>query len=558
VAAHADAVAEAAAEVRATPIARVLVVDDHAASLEAVSAILEPLELDVVRAHSGPEALRACLRDDFAAVVLDVQMPGMDGFEVAALLRARPRTSHTPILFLTGESASDIAAMRAYTSGAVDYLVKPPEPAVLRSKVAVFADLWRRAEEIREQERTVAEMAAREERRRVEEEARAQHVRAEAALAAERERAALIQEAVAIALFTRQAGNPPRVVWVSPNVERVLGYPARTIIAEPSFWWGRVHPDDRERVRAAHAEVSHDGPIELDYRWQGPDGEHRWYQERSVHRGGAVLGTWLLVHEQKMLEEALRTTNEELEARVERRTAELAARNEELEAFASAVSHDLRAPLRAIAGFSSILAQSTPLLPPEGLQALERIQGGVRRMGALIDDLLALSRVSRVELHRERVDLSAVAGEVIAELRERDPKRNVVAHVDPGLVVEADPGLTRVLLENLLGNAWKFSRGREPARVEVRGETREGETVIAVADNGVGFDMAWSGHLFRPFHRLHDPTEYEGTGIGLATAARIVRRHRGHIEAQASPDKGATFRFTLGEAERRSPPGTGG
>jgi signal transduction histidine kinase len=422
----------------------------------------------------------------------------------------------------------------------------------------VFADLWRRAEEMREQERALAELAAREERHRHEEEARETRAHAEEAIAEERAKAALVQEAVSIALFSREVGDPPRVVWVSPDVEGVLGFPTRRFTADPSFWWDRVHPDDRARVRSAHAEVSRDDSVVVDFRWRGSDGAYTWFQERAVHRGGAIMGTWLLIQEQKLLEEALRTANEDLEERVERRTAELAARNEELEAFAFAVSHDLRAPLRAIAGFSAILEQSAPQLPPECVQALSRIQSGVRRMSALIDDLLALSRVSRAEMQRSAVDLSAIAREVLAELAENEPKRAVVTEVEPGIVADADPGLARLLLENLLGNAWKFTRDRDPARIALRSVGRAGEPAYAVVDNGVGFDMQYAGHLFRPFHRLHDASQYAGTGIGLATAARIVKRHGGTIEAEAAPEQGASFRFTFGEGASRSPPGTAG
>jgi signal transduction histidine kinase len=247
--------------------------------------------------------------------------------------------------------------------------------------------------------------------------------------------------------------------------------------------------------------------------------------------------------------EALRANEARLEARVAQRTAELTSANRELESFSYSVSHDLRAPLRAIDGFSQALREDEgERLSPEGLQLLVRLQAAATRMGQLIDDLLQLSRVTRADLNREPVDLSALASSVAEQLRQQEPGREVTFALQPGLAAQGDARLLRVLMENLLGNAWKFTSRRSGARIELFAETVGGVTHYAVRDNGVGFDMAYAGKLFSPFQRLHKATEYPGTGIGLATAQRIVQRHGGHIEAQAMPGAGALFRFTLQEA----------
>ncbi|WP_309889678.1 CHASE3 domain-containing protein [Archangium sp.] len=247
--------------------------------------------------------------------------------------------------------------------------------------------------------------------------------------------------------------------------------------------------------------------------------------------------------------DALRASEARLEARVALRTAELSAANHELESFSYSVSHDLRAPLRAMDGFSQALREDEgPRLSPEGLQLLDRMQAAATRMGLLIDDLLQLSRVTRAELKREPVDLSALASAVADELRQREPGRDVTFSLQPGLATQGDARLLRVLMDNLLGNAWKFTSKRSGAHVEFFAETREGRTHYAVRDNGVGFDMAYASKLFSPFQRLHKATDFPGTGIGLATVQRIVHRHGGDIQAEATPGGGATFRFTLQES----------
>jgi signal transduction histidine kinase len=246
--------------------------------------------------------------------------------------------------------------------------------------------------------------------------------------------------------------------------------------------------------------------------------------------------------------DALRASEARLESRVAQRTLELTAANKELESFSYSVSHDLRSPLRAIDGFAqALLEDDGPRLSPEGMRLLSRLQGAATRMGQLIDDLLQLSRVTRAGLQREPVDLSALATSVLQELRQREPARDVTCSIQPGLLARGDPRLLRVLLENLLGNAWKFTSKRPGAHIEFFSEALNGVPHYVVRDNGVGFDMAYAGKLFSPFQRMHKPSDFPGTGIGLATVQRIVHRHGGDISVQATPGKGATFRFTLQE-----------
>ena len=233
-----------------------------------------------------------------------------------------------------------------------------------------------------------------------------------------------------------------------------------------------------------------------------------------------------------------------LESRVAERTEQLESANRELEAFSYAVSHDLRAPLRSINAFSRILLEDHAAELGDGTSHLNRINAASKRMGTLIDDLLQLSKMGRHELHRGEFDLSQHAREVIDELRQADPSRKVEVVIPGSLPANGDSRLVRVVVENLLRNAWKFTSKRAAPHIEVG--VHDG--VFFVRDNGAGFDAARATKLFAPFHRMHTDADFEGTGIGLATAHRVIQRHGGRIWADSAPDQGATFSFTLGAA----------
>jgi len=264
-----------------------------------------------------------------------------------------------------------------------------------------------------------------------------------------------------------------------------------------------------------------------------------------------ALDTMAADHRRERAEADLRQLNATLEEKVLERTRSLEAANRELEAFSYSISHDLRAPLRAIGGFTELIMDGhRDRLDHEARGYLERVRAASQRMSRLIDDLMNLCRIARVEVRRVRVDLSRVAAEVLAELQEGDPQRAVNVRIMPGLAVEADQGLAQIVLANLLGNAWKFTVKRKTPSIAFGLAEHDGEPMYFVRDNGAGFDMAHAAKLFEPFQRLHGDAEFDGTGIGLALVQRIVTRHGGRVVAESAVDVGTTIWFTLAPAAR--------
>ena len=254
------------------------------------------------------------------------------------------------------------------------------------------------------------------------------------------------------------------------------------------------------------------------------------------------------VTERKRVEQQLSEVNATLEKRVEERTLQLHEANRELEAFAYSVSHDLRAPLRSIDGFGQILLRdyAGKVIDAAGELYIKKMGAAAVRMAGLIQDLLNLSRVSRAELAKQSVNISEVVHQVTADLRDQSPEREVEVRIQDHLIAQADPRLLRVALDNLLGNAWKFTGAEPQPSIEFGSVETEGKTVYFVRDNGAGFSMEHAGNLFAPFQRLHRDTEFEGTGIGLAIVQRVIHKHGGTISAEAATGRGATFYFTLG------------
>ena len=303
-----------------------------------------------------------------------------------------------------------------------------------------------------------------------------------------------------------------------------------------------------EGIRAVAARRQDE--FSLEYPCHSPI-EQRWFALRAGRFLGDGPVRVVVAHEnitaRKQAEEATRMLKEELEQRVLKRTAQLEAANKELEAFSYSVSHDLRAPLRAVDGFSRIvLNKYAPELPGKAQYYLARIRGNVQKMDALINDLLNFSRLSRQPLRKQTVAVTPLVRQTLDELLSQRSEQRVDARIDTVPAAQADPGLLKQVFANLLSNALKYTRNREVASIKVGAHQADGQTIYFVKDNGVGFDMCYADKLFGVFQRLHRAEDYEGTGVGLALVQRIVHRHKGHIWAEAEIDKGAAFYFTLG------------
>ena len=337
----------------------------------------------------------------------------------------------------------------------------------------------------------------------------------------------------------------------NPGAEELFGYPAAEAIGQPMtliFPPERLQEEAEILARIARGEsVKHYETVRV--RKDGRRLDVSVTVSPIVNQAGKIIGASKVardITERKRVENEIKALNTQLEARVARRTAELEAANKELEAFSYSVSHDLRAPLRAINGFAGIVLEDFgPQLPEEGRHYLERVRKGGQRMGELIDDLLAFARLSRQPLNRQQVNVTQLVQDVLAEVNPSGSGRQIETRVYELPTCHGDRVLLKQVWVNLLSNAVKYTLGRAPAILEIGWEQTNGEGVYFVRDNGVGFDMQYANKLFGVFQRLHRAEDFEGTGVGLAIVQRVIHRHGGRVWAAAEHGRGATFYFTL-------------
>jgi PAS domain S-box-containing protein len=375
----------------------------------------------------------------------------------------------------------------------------------------------------------------------------ARHRQAEEKVRASEEKLRALADTAKDAIIS--ADSRGNIIYFNPGAEHIFGSPASRVIGQPLtlLMPERFHPAFRRGLeRFLSKGEAHVIGTTVEFAGRTLEGRE-FPLELSLaswRTGEGVFFTAIVrdITRRKRAEEKINTLNEDLK----RRTAELEAANKELKTFAYSVSHDLRAPLRSINGFSSALVDHCwEKLDPRSRNDLQRVRAASQRMGQLIDDMLALSRVTRSEMRCSAVNLSALAESILAELQKSQPERRAEFFITPKLMVQADANLLRIALENLLGNAWKFTAKRPKAHIELGLTSHNGKSAYFVRDNGAGFDMAYADKLFGAFQRLHRVAEFEGTGIGLATVHRIIHRHGGAVWAEAEVEKGATFYFTL-------------
>jgi PAS domain S-box-containing protein len=377
--------------------------------------------------------------------------------------------------------------------------------------------------------------------------------RIQAALRASEERLRVLFDNAPVGMGEMTLNN--EFVRVNSCFCQFIGYTADELLSPSLRREDLTHPDDRNADLASRQRLT-SGEIDtysIEKRFVQKGGNVVWAEVSNTlvrNPDGSPLlyvGTMRDLTAQREAEAQVRTLHADLEARVQERTADLERSNKNLEAFTYSVSHDLRAPLRGLSGFSAALVEDySDRLDKTGRGYAERIQAASERMATLIDDLLQLSRVSRTDMNLGPVDLSAEVAAIVGELQASEPGRRVRFAIQDGVWVTADRGLIRTVVQNLLENAWKFTARRDAATIEF-GTTPADDARICcyVRDNGAGFDPAYADKLFQPFERLHEAADFPGTGIGLASVQRIIERHGGRTWAEGAVDRGATFYFTL-------------
>lgn len=539
----APTVFDAHEEAEAKKRVKILLVDDTPENLVSLEAALDTLGEELVLAQSGKEALRYLLEDNFAAILLDVKMPDMDGFETAELIRSRPRSRHTPILFLTGYKSEE-HLFRGYDLGAVDFLFKPIVPEVLRSKVAVFVELSRKAELLQQQATALAEQTATLHR-------------------AEQQFRSLLEAAPDSMVICRENGE---IILVNSRTELLFGYPRQDLLSQHirllvPAWSNELLPpaefdldDSLLKIAGGSRElkgVRYDGivfPIEITL---SPLEVDEGLLITSAIRD--ITGRRRAEEQRTRAEEKVRQLNSHLEElnahleeRVVERTEELLRSNEELAQFAYVASHDLQEPLRTVSVYTQLLAKRyADVLQGEAQHFMDYIMENAQRMEHLIHDLLDFSRVDgRGADHFTLISCDAALDEAISNLKARIEETGAVINRDRLPCVHGDPIQLTRLFQNLTINSIKYSKAGEPPRIYVSGRRSEDEWIISIKDNGIGIEPQYAEKVFGIFKRLHG-RENPGTGMGLAICKKIVTRHGGRIWVESELNAGATFYFTL-------------
>jgi len=519
------------------PQANILLVDDRADKLLAIEAILSSLGQNIVKARSGKEALRHILNTEFAVILLDVSMPVMDGFETAAMIRKRPSCEHTPIIFVTSINNSENHIAKGYELGAVDYMLTPIVPDILRSKVSVFVELHKKSELIKIQG---------EELRRAEEFKHQREIAdVEDRLETETRRNrffTLSIDLLAIANFD------DFLIQVNPVWENTLGFTADELRSKSLLEF--VHPEDRTATaeQFIHLKMG-SAPVYFENRYRCKDGSFRWLGWTAAPFASEQL-VYIFARDitsRKAAETEIKTLNFELE----RRIRDLTEMNKELEAFGYSISHDLRAPLRSIRSFAQFIREdSEGIASAENKDYLRRIESAAKYMDLLLLDLLQYSRLNGCELELLPVDLDAALKDVLTSIEQEIEDRKADVRIRSPLgSVKAHPATVRQVFYNLISNGLKFVAADSNPQIEVWTERKNGALRIWVTDRGIGIASQYHQKIFGLFQRLHSHEAYPGTGIGLALVRKGLERMGGSIGLESEPGQGTRFWFELNRAD---------
>jgi len=486
---------------------KILIVDDKPENLKALRKVLKDLDIELVEATSGNDALKATLHHDFTLALLDIQMPEMDGYELAGLLREEEKTAHLPFIFISAVYTDNLNVFTGYEKGAFSFITKPFQPEILINKVKFFI-------EKHQQEVTLFELNE-ELKRKVKQISDYKYALDESSIVAITDQKGIIKE-------------------VNNNFCNISKYTREELIGQ-----------DHRMINSGYhtKEFMQDlwVTISSGKRWRGEvkniakDGTFYWLDTTIVPflNEGGIPYQYMAIRSEI----------------TQRKDAEdqLQAINKELESFSYSVSHDLRTPLRAVNSYAQMLSEDySPKLDEEAKRLIDNIKYNATKMGMLIDDLLAFSRLGRKEIQKSNIDMNELTKEVLIGMnKSKSIAQSAEIKIGKLHSAKADYSLLYQVMLNLISNAVKYSSKKEHPLVEIFSEEKNGEIIFSVKDNGVGFDMRFVHKLFGIFQRLHKSKDFEGTGVGLAIVHRIISKHGGKVWAEGELNNGASFYITL-------------
>lgn len=482
----------------------ILIVDDKPANLLVFDNLLSQPGRKCLHANSGREGLRHALQEQIDLIILDVQMPDMNGFEVAQVLKTNNRTKDIPVIFASAESRELSSVLKGYDEGAVDYLLKPLDAGLVKAKVNVLLKLQHQKTELLEKNATL-------------------------------EKCALLIENSADIIGIID-GSSGQIQEMNHAFTEILGYDVAEAIGKnlQDFAAAPLSLNDLLQDKT-NEHLSFE--IEMSCR----DGSRKWLQWKIRIKGSQWYVNARDVTDAKEADQRISRLNSELERNVE----QLKMSNKELESFSYSVSHDLRAPLRAMHGFARIMEEDyKDILDAEATRLIGNIRDNALKMGTLVDDLLEFSRLGRKELQCSETDMHRLAEFAVEECRQNG-KGDAVVTIGDLPPAAVDHALMKQVWINLVSNAFKYSSQKKAPVIEIGYKPLENGTLYFVKDNGAGFDMKYAGKLFGVFQRLHSPKQFEGTGVGLAIVQRIIAKHQGTVWAEGKENEGAIFYFTI-------------
>jgi PAS domain S-box-containing protein len=530
---------------------KVMVVDDNEQNLYLLEVLLRSEKYEVVCARDGLEALEHIKKGPFSLIISDILMPRMDGFQLCRECKTDPHLKHIPFIFYTATYTDQKDEEFALSLGADRFIAKPIEPQIFLTIIReVIKEYEKGALTAKESLIKDEELYLVEYNKRLIQKLEKKMLDLKIAnktLAESEEKYRILVENAVEAIFVAQEGM---LKFVNPRATEMIGYTPEELTSRPFTEF--IHLHDRVLVMERYTQRLQGSTIPSTYAFRiiHRSGDPRWVELNTAliewQGKPATLNFLTDITERKRAEEEIRRLNESLEQRVQERTAQLEAANKEMEAFTYSVSHDLRAPLRAMDGYTQILLEEHAAHLNEDAQSIcSNIREGAQRMGKLIEDLLAFSRLGRVEIQASSIDMYGLAHSIFFELTTPESRESIDFRLQPLPRAEGDPTMVRQVWMNLISNALKFSSKRERPFIEVGWKEGTKETIYFIRDNGAGFDKRYVYRLFGVFERLHSSREFEGTGVGLAIVRRIVHRHGGRTWAEGETDKGATFYFTM-------------